>query len=190
MKRLLVLLLLGTTIQIWGFSQTKVVISTFLYEKADITSKRIATIDKGEMVQLGQQDGDFWQATYKGSSGYIPGICLENYVPQKTEREKAIDLQNARLMNDGRTPGDELVSAGRLVIGGVFISITGSAIAGVWGSKAESFKDLKKATYFGMGVGVTALIFEVVGLSKLIKAGKKFNLGMTSSGIGMMINLN
>ena len=200
MKRLLILSLLLLTSITWCFSQTKVTTSTGLYQKPDISSKRITTVIEGEFVQLGQQVGDFWEATYKKKTGYIHKTCLENYVsPIKVEKviplidlEKGAsdNLAKTRQQYAGKTPGDELVLAGQLLIAGVAVSLTGSVITGLWSGQATTLKDLRGATYFGIGVGVVALVLEVAGFSKLIEAGKKFNLGMASAGIGLSFRIN
>jgi hypothetical protein len=69
-----------------SFCQTKITVATALYEKPDLTSKRVVSlIYEGTSVQLGQQVGDFWEANYKGKSGYVHKTCLENYVSDKPQ---------------------------------------------------------------------------------------------------------
>jgi hypothetical protein len=83
MKPLIVFFLLVFISVKFCISQTKVTVATGLYEKTDVSSKRIRTVYEGEIVKLGKSVGDFWEASYRGNSGYIHKTCLENYVNPK-----------------------------------------------------------------------------------------------------------
>lgn len=166
----------------------------YVYEKADSLSVVISILQPGTKVLIGEKTGDFLNVTISEGNikGFVLGQIKEGKLVDNANHSfsQEDNLEKIRQFYAGKAAGDELISAGKLVLTGIVVSVGGSIATSIWGLNAETTKELKTVTYFGIGVGVTALLFEIAGFSKLIKAGKKFNIGATPGGFGMTINLN
>ncbi len=94
-----------------------------------------------------------------------------------------------------QSAGDELHSAGKLLIISTCVAIGGGSLfyyrttapyyklqSGIW--------SLLPAWAILGSTGIAALVLQIVGYTKLMKAGERFYFGPTSAGVGMTINLN
>jgi len=98
------------------------------------------------------------------------------------------DINYIRSKLSGMTSGGaELYRAGKLLLTSVGVGIGGGVLSYVLMTKAD---DPTLGIVCGVGTGIVTLALQIAGYRKLMKAGERFNLGATSSGIGMTINLN
>jgi len=172
----------------------------------DLTSPTKVTLYNGDTIDIGSRKGDFWQAQYRRRSGYLYKNSLDYCKPIDTTKTidlnatKAIDISipisiakksetivASNLKYGGATPGDELFSAGKLLLTGSTVALGGGILSAIVISRSEN---LEIGAVIGIGAALTGVIMQIAGYRKLMRAGEKFNIGATSSGIGMTINLN
>jgi len=198
MKRLLLVTLLLTICITWGFSQTKVTSSTGLYQKADLTSKRIATLIEGDSVQLGRAVGDFYEATnMKGKSGFVHKTCLDHYVPpiQNIEPTQVAPTasQNQPSLFLDHPPGNDLISASNLALTGIGLQI-GSSIVSLLGSMTVTDqKGLNGVLFVSGAMALAGLVCEITGWVRVKNAGQKLillGISPASNGIGLSFRIN
>lgn len=198
MKRLMLVSLLLMMCITWGFSQTKVTTSTGLYQKADLSSKRIATLFEGESVTLGQVVGDFYEAiNRRGKSGYVHKTCLENYEPpiqiiEQTKIEPTVSQNQLSLFLD-KPPGNDLISASNLALTGIGLQVGSGIVSLIGGMSVTDQKGLNNVLIVSGVMALAGLICEITGWVKVKKAGQDFillGISPASSGIGLSFRIN
>lgn len=205
-KILMILLAILCATMAFGQGKFKTIKSIVLYNKSDLNSTK-TIVDSGTVINIGAKTGDFLLVPFNDQLQYIHQSELKNCIPDTTSVVKLVpildpvakqstksDYGNDLISQSDRlngwhepTPGDELFSAGKLLLTGTLLPI-GGAILG--GTILGLFGEPTIAYSIAGGLALAGFVLDIVGYSKLMKAGERFNLGATSSGIGLTIRLN
>ena len=194
MKKL-TLILLATMCATIAFGQRTVKTTTdlTLFYKPTINSIQVA-VSSGSIIEIGAKTGDFYEATLKHKLRYLPQSALRycihpdsiyvpdaqiDYVPNP--RTRSIDQIEVI------TAGDELIDAGELLLSGSLVLFGGGALSFALITLTQN---PTAGIICGIGSGIIGIGLQWAGYNKLQKAGRKFNIGATPSGIGMTFNLN
>lgn len=188
MKKIL-LILLATLCATMAFGQGKyrATIGIPIYNKPNTYSFG-SYIDSDSIFDLGTKTGKFWQVTYKDKLRYMP----QDWKKYCTPADSIIPNKPSTIANPINksvliTPGGELYSAGKLLLSSTIVGIGGGVLSYVL---LRNNPYSSAGVICGIGTGIATLVLQIAGYRKLMKAGEKINIGATSSGIGMTINLN
>jgi hypothetical protein len=187
MKRILVFIVLA----IFTFNcqaQMIVVKNTFLYESPTSRSKRIATVSKGQEVEVVTEYKDYHLVMMGHTQGFIHKSCLmkkEIIQGNKTDLviNNIIDVRAELMRINGA--GNDLISAGNLLMGSVGLMVIGSGIS--YGLCRQGHS--KGGVILIITSGVSALLMGVAGYAKIVSAGNKMSFNFANEGIGIAFNL-
>ncbi|TSA31120.1 MAG: hypothetical protein D4R64_18665 [Porphyromonadaceae bacterium] len=216
-KTLMILLATLCATVAFGQGKYKTTNTIILYNKPNLAFGIQTYIYPVSFLDIGTKTGEFWQVTYKEKVRYMPEMFLKDCIPADSvivqkpkvnlntiiESVDRIPLPFVRFDNSNKisseleiiTAGDELYSAGKLLLTSTFVGIGGGALSYVL-LQNDSYVLLRDNPYHlagiicGIGTGIATLALQIAGYRKLMKAGEKFYIGATSAGIGMTINLN
>jgi hypothetical protein len=189
-----ILILLATLCVTVAFGQEKVktTVNIPLYEKPDLSSKQ-TEIKTGTIINLGSLLGDFREATYKDKLYFLHHSSYRFCIPPDsviviepttipTPINHTVDFYDLitaskdtlNRIAEKSSPGDDLYSAGRLLLTGVCVGLVGGAISY---ALIVFVASPILGILCGIATSLATLILQIEGYAKLKRAGEKFNIG-------------
>jgi hypothetical protein len=159
-----------------------------LYNSPNRNSLSFTKMNTGDRLVLREKTGEFWSVTFMERTRYLRENDFK-YIVQVDSNYANVpgsEIRPTVSYPKIKSGGDELYSAGKFLLTGSLVGIGGGAVSylALRGGKPTL------GLVCGIGAGIATLGFQIAGYSKLKKAGDRFNIGATSSGIGLTFNLN